>query len=207
MPLFRHIEKPKFRMALWEIQEEEVFFEERTGLIASGKWKHRRLEFLATRYLLRLLDEKFPFEDVLVAEHGKPFLPSAYNAHFSITHSFPYVGAVISAVPIGIDVQTYQEKISYLQQKFLTTEEQSYFQNDIRQITLAWAAKEAVFKWSGLSGIDFRKHMPIHQVQMAFPDAKMKIEFQRLSPAVPISLTGRLEDHFGWMMTLPEEQQ
>lgn len=194
-------------MALWEIREEEAFFEERTGLKASGRWEHRRLEFLATRYLLRLLDDSFPFEAIQIAEHGKPFLPSAYNAHFSITHSFPYVGAAISRFPIGIDVQTYQEKISYLQQKFLSPDEQAYFQNDIRQITLAWTAKEAVFKWAGFSGIDFRQHMPIRQVQMKWPDAEMKVAFKKLAPAVPVNLAGRLEEGFGWMMTLPEKEQ
>lgn len=203
MPLYKIKEESQYRLAIWEISEPESFFIERTGLIAQSKWEHRRLEFQASRYLLKLLDPAFPFGNIKISEQGKPFLPGE-NAHFSITHSFPFVGVALATMPIGIDVQIYQEKISRLQQKFLSEEEQKYFNNDIRQITLAWAAKEAVFKWSGLSGIDFKRHMPIHDFQvLPTTQASMKISFEKTTPSQSLLLSGSIEEQFGWMVTVP----
>ena len=33
-----------------------------------------------------------------------------------------------------------------------------------RQNTLVWCCKEAVFKWYGLGGVDFREHMKVRSV-------------------------------------------
>jgi phosphopantetheinyl transferase len=202
MPLFKIKEESLYKLAIWEIKEPESFFMEKTGLTYQSKWEHRRLEFQASRYLLKLLDPNFPFDKVNISKNGKPFLPGQ-NAHFSITHSFPYVGVAIASIPIGIDVQTYQEKITRLQQKFLSDQEKKYFNNDIRQITLAWAAKEAVFKWSDLSGIDFKQHMPIRNFQLNSALATMEISFEKAVPASSLHLSGSVEENFGWMVTLP----
>lgn len=207
MPLFKIQETEQLQLAIWDIQEEETFFSRQTGLVASSKWEHRRLEFQASRYLLRLLQPSFPLETIQLSEYGKPFFPSNH-LHFSITHSFPYVGVAIAKHSVGIDVQTYQEKIASLQQKFLSESEQRYFENDIRKITLAWAAKEAVFKWSEIPGIDFIKHMPIrHFHYKTANEASIEITFEKTKPARPIALFGGMEANFGWMVTIPENKQ
>ena len=35
------------------------------------------------------------------------------------------------------------------------------FQNDPQLLTIAWSAKEAVYKWNGKRGVDFIEHLPI----------------------------------------------
>jgi phosphopantetheinyl transferase len=39
------------------------------------------------------------------------------------------------------------------------------FDHDVvRMYTLAWSIKEAMFKWYGLGGVDFRQHLHIHEI-------------------------------------------
>src|SRR5690606_21256107 len=97
------------------------------------------------------------------------------------------------------------EKISRLQHKFLSEKEQAFFQNDIRQITLAWAGKEAAFKWSEHAHFDFIQHLPIQSYQLTNLDATMTLDVQQQQPYNTLNLNGQLEEEFGWMFTLPEE--
>jgi len=202
MPLFKHKETGQYQLAIWYVQEPASFFEKETGLRAPHKIERHRLEFLASRYLLKLLTPSFPFDRVEQSPSGKPFLPSE-GIHFSISHSFPFVGIVLSPAPVGIDVQVFRQKIARLQSKFLSATEQAYFNDDVKQLTLAWAAKEAVFKWAGLPAIDFKAHMPIRDYRLSYPDAFMEIGFQKKMPEQPVQLLGEIEDDFGWMVTLP----
>lgn len=147
-------------MVIWEIKESESFFRQEIGGDCLIKFARRRLEFFTGRFLLKMLSPTLPIEDILINKHGKPFVKDP-NLHFSISHSFPYVGVILSKYPIGIDVQTYREKIVRIRHKFLSPYEQALFGEDIRQITLAWAAKEAAFKWSEFDGFDLINHLPI----------------------------------------------
>ncbi len=55
----------------------------------------------------------------------------------------------------GIDIQTWHEGIERIQSKFLSPVEQKMFDNDPKLLTLAWSAKEAVYKWSTERSVDF----------------------------------------------------
>ena len=52
-----------------------------------------------------------------------------------------------------------------IQHKFLSDIEQQIFQNDPRLITVAWCAKEAVYKWQGRRGVEFIDHLQIGKVE------------------------------------------
>jgi len=203
MPLFKEKNGPGFQLAIWKITEPEDFFKQKTRLESVARLDHRRLEFQASRYLLQQLHPGIILEAIQINADGKPYLPES-TFHFSISHSFPYVGVIISTQLVGIDVQTYQEKISRLQHKFLSEKEQVFFQNDIRQITLAWAAKEAAFKWSEHAHFDFIRHLPIQSYRLKNPDAAMTLDVQKQQPYNTLNLKGQLENDFGWMFTLPE---
>lgn len=205
MPLLKIKNKSDFcQSAFWKIEEPESFFRLDLPVPNEIKAVKKRLEFLASRYLLQLLNPQFPFSKIQFSTSGKPVL-NQDKFFFSISHSFPYVGVVISEMPVGIDVQTYENKIIKLQSKFLSGEEQIYFKNDIRLITLAWAAKEAAFKRQGLPGIDFKQHMPITRFEEKLPGAAIEIVFQKTKIPVTIHLEGATEQGFGWMMALPEK--
>ncbi len=122
----------------------------------------RRIELLSSRALLNSL-----IGDARVLRHGsdgRPFLiPKAGtkersgDTHISISHSANHYALALSSVPIGIDVEQWGEKALLVRSKFLTAEEQSLlFSQDFahrlaplsqaQRATLAWSAKEAVFK-------------------------------------------------------------
>jgi phosphopantetheinyl transferase len=47
---------------------------------------------------------------------------------------------------------------------YLNEHEQALCKGDTRLMTLAWCAKEAVYKWNGRRGIDFIHQMPIREI-------------------------------------------
>lgn len=146
--------------AIWKIEEPEVFFKAQTGLEPVIKNQQRRMEHLAGRFLLQQLKADFPILDIDKDEHDKPRI--ANNEYFfSISHSWPYIAVVIDARnEAGIDIQTWHPSIARIQHKYLSATEQEMFPDD-QLLTLAWCAKEAVYKWNGRRGIDFIDHMPI----------------------------------------------
>jgi len=202
MPVYKKWEQNGVRVAIWKIEEPEVFFREHTGLLSDKKSEVRRLEHLAGRFLLKHVQPDFPLEQIETSALGKPFLPGNPR-HFSISHSFPYIGVAIDAEKeTGIDVQVLQEKIVKLQYKFLSETEQGFCGNRPDRITLAWAAKEAAFKRYGLGAVDFIRHMPIRDMVVSGQDARMTMEFLREEPGRHIHLSGGIEPEFAWSVTL-----
>ena len=162
MPLFREWSSDKYSLAaIWKIEEPESFFAERTGITSDIKNEKRRIERLAGRFLLKYLKNDFPLLNIQSDEHDKPRVDNNHY-FFSISHSWPYVAAVVSPyVEAGIDIQCWHPRMELLQNKFLSAKEQQFFRNDAKRITLAWSAKEAAYKWQGRRGVEFTDHLII----------------------------------------------
>jgi phosphopantetheinyl transferase (holo-ACP synthase) len=162
MPLFKEWNIGDHALAaIWKVEEPESFFKDVTGLEVDIKSEKRRIEHLAGRFLLKHLEEDFPLWNIGKDEHDKPRVDDN-KFFFSISHSWPYVAAVIDPYEeAGIDIQTWHPNIQRIQHKFLSPEEQEMFQNDPQLLTLAWCAKEAAYKWNGRRGVDFIEHLPI----------------------------------------------
>ncbi|PSK95066.1 4'-phosphopantetheinyl transferase family protein [Taibaiella chishuiensis] len=189
------------RAVIWKIEEPEDFFIGHTGLVSDRKSAIRRLEYLATRYLLGLSWPGFPIDQIAVSPLGKPFLPGT-PLHFSISHSYPYVAVAIDTQQeVGIDIQVIQPKILRLQNKFLSPAEQAMCGDEPALITLAWAAKEAVFKRYGKGAVDFIRHMPITHMDIHAGQAELSMQFSRELPSMPVRLYGSLETDFAWSVT------
>ncbi|MEO6830881.1 MAG: 4'-phosphopantetheinyl transferase superfamily protein [Chitinophagaceae bacterium] len=170
MPIFEEwMPHPHSLAAIWHIEEEEAFFLDKNSVRAAtahSNIKHpkRRLEHIAGRYLLQHLKEDFPLHQVANDIHDKPRLPdNAY--YFSLSHSFPYVAAIISTQEeCGIDIQVWKEGMHKIAHMFLSPEEQALSDHENTQYTLAWSAKEAAYKWNGRRGIDFIADLPIKKI-------------------------------------------
>jgi phosphopantetheinyl transferase (holo-ACP synthase) len=143
MPLLKEWTIPPHGLAaIWKIEEPESFFAEKTGITTDIKSEHRRMEHVASRFLLQHLDNN---------EH-----------YFSLSHSFPYVAAIVdSRQEAGIDIQTWHPGIDKIKNKFLSADEQDLLGPDSRALTVAWSVKEALYKWIGRKGIDFKRDLPI----------------------------------------------
>jgi hypothetical protein len=93
---------------------------------------------------------------------------------FSIAHCNGMVAAIIATDKrVGVDIEMPSSKTIAIRDKFLTTSEQAMLAqlqlDQAAQLTLAWSIKEAMYKWHGLGGGDFKKQMNIQRVEETQP--------------------------------------
>ena len=177
MPLFfQHTIDSTTKLGIWHIQEDENFFIEKVPLQHNITHPHKRLQHLAARYLLQYLFPGFPYAEILIADTRKPYLPNE-QYHFSISHCGDYAAAIVSSAHrVGIDIEIASEKIDRIAHKFVHENEwmnlslayspqstvKAYLSTvDRRLLTVLWSAKESLFKWYSLGGIDFKEHMQL----------------------------------------------
>jgi 4'-phosphopantetheinyl transferase len=153
-------------VGIWKIEEDELYFTTQLGIHFNHiHHPKRRLETLAGRFLLTQLQDNFPIHHIVYSISGKPVLETNNNLHFSISHSFPYVAAMIHpSRSVGIDIQSWKPSIMHIKSKFLSETELKFIDDNIYNIHKVWCVKEAVYKYQGLRGVDFKLHMPITKV-------------------------------------------
>ena len=85
-------------------------------------------------------------------EHGKPYLPTYPNLHFSISHCSQAVGCILSEMPCGLDIERVRRASPSLISKTMNQGEVKQISSsshpDVEFIRL-WTRKEAVFKLLG----------------------------------------------------------
>ena len=157
--------------AIWEITEDEPFFldhlslhEQEAAELARIKGR-RRLEWLASRYLVHLMVADAPEWDrtpLLKDEFGKPHLDGS-DLHVSFSHSHRFVAVILGKMTVGIDIQKFVPKITAIAHKFMRMEEAATLTNDTRleHLHFYWGAKEALYKCYGRKQLDFRKHIHV----------------------------------------------
>lgn len=176
MPLiYTHSLGANTRLAVWQIEEDEGFFLRHVPPAPAIKHPHKRLQHLAGRYLLCELFPDFPLPLIRIDETRKPYLESESH-RFSISHCGAYAAAIVSTSHrVGIDVETPQRKVIRLNAKFLNEHETQLMHNaqgeEQMLSTLLWSAKESLYKWYSLGGIDFKKHLCINAVNKWKADA------------------------------------
>jgi phosphopantetheinyl transferase len=123
------------------------------------------LQHLAGRFLLQFLFPDFPYSLIQVADTRKPFLPDE-QYHFSISHCGDFAAAIVSSRDrVGIDIEIPVGKIHSIRNKFLHKNETDQLPaDDIRYLTLYWSVKEAVFKWYGNGGVNFREQIQLQRL-------------------------------------------
>ncbi|MEI8278640.1 MAG: 4'-phosphopantetheinyl transferase superfamily protein [Bacteroidota bacterium] len=197
MPLFKEWSIDSQSLAaIWKVEEPEAFFVERTGITPAIKNDKRRMEHLAGRFLLKHLEQEFPILNIRPDMHDKPRLADD-EYFFSISHSWPYVAVVVSPYhESGIDIQTWHPRITDIQHKYLSKEEQAIFQDDNQLLTAAWSAKEAAYKWYGRRAVDFIFNLPIVFYDKKLEDFNINIYINLTTPAKMITIDGFLNDDF-----------
>jgi 4'-phosphopantetheinyl transferase EntD len=156
------------KLAIWRIEEPEVFFLQKVPLKRDVTHPYKRLQHLAGRYLLPFLFPDFPLEEIRIADTRKPFLPDELY-HFSISHCGNFAAAIASSKErVGIDIELVTTRIEKIAHKFLSPAENEFLQQwvlfdrmQLELTTAIWSAKEAMFKWYGAGQVDFRTHMQL----------------------------------------------
>ncbi len=183
--VYQHTINSNTKLGLWHIEENENFFLERVPMKRDVTHPHKRLQHLAGRYLLPTLFEDFPLEEILIADTRKPFL-SNEKYHFSISHCGNYAAAIVSSNQrVGIDIEIPTDKIFRISHKFLNAEEKMFLDDQMstqqlmQLATLLWSTKEAMFKWHGDGGVDFREHLQIKNIEGTNEEGKLICQFQK----------------------------
>lgn len=112
---------------------------------------------LAIHDALKTLEVPYPgfFKD----EHGKSQAMNG-QGYVSLTHTPGYAGAIFHREqPVGIDMDLVREKILNIGFRFLDPSELDFLENDPIHFTMAWSAKESIFKCQGKRGVSFRENI------------------------------------------------
>ncbi len=169
MPLVSHrFLQPEGELGLWMIAEKEAYFTKHLELSNLERIQlnaikgHRRMEWLAARWLLHLMSGREMRGACLKDEYGKPYLAnSAFD--ISISHCRELAAVIAAPKLVGVDIQKIVPKILRIQEKFMHPKELAAIEEDtkIEQLHVYWGAKEALYKAYGRRQIDFKKHLSI----------------------------------------------
>ena len=203
-------------LAIWKIEESaevlvaKLQLDEQEQAYFESLGQHmRQLHWLATRVLLRTLLQTEHYIDCKADAHGKPYLVN-FPHRISLSHSYDYAAVMISETrAVGIDIELIKPKIEALAPKFLTDTERSFIDPDhaVAHLYSCWAAKEAVYKLQGKSGISFKEH--IHLQPFAYAEngtfrallqskedtATLDVAFERFGSYVLAYVCGEEEAH------------
>ena len=191
MPIiFQHPAQRSPQLAVWKITESVDFFEKTVPEASHIPHPQVRLRHVAARYLLNELMPGFPYDQLEIADSGKPFIPGA-GVHFSLTHCGDFAAAILSQQgSVGIDLEATGDRIFRIRHKFLSDQEQAILiaaadLNDLQEgseaarwLTRAWSAKESIYKWYGESGVDFIRDISMTAIDVA----ALRMSF-RVAPA------------------------
>jgi phosphopantetheinyl transferase len=158
------------KLGVWHITEQEDFFLRQVPVQREISHPHKRLQHLAGRLLLKELYPDFPYELIRIADTRKPFLANEVY-HFSISHCGDYAAVIVSKKDrVGVDIERFNPKVDNVKYKFLSAAEQEIIFNaqysmlNIQLVTAAWSIKEAIYKWYGDGGLDFKEHIHIEKI-------------------------------------------
>ncbi len=185
MPLHTTIfHDSKTEILVWKITEslDQLLLEatlnekSKSRLNAMKSVSHQR-GFVSVR---KLLHEKYYSDFALYYdEFGKPHLSD--GKHISISHSHDFSTIITSDKNCGIDLEMQREKITTIAHKFAenelgflnTSDKNSY----IRQLTVIWGAKEAIFKIRNEPGISFNDHIQVDAFDLTTKKTKAVLNF------------------------------
>jgi len=157
-------------LAVWKIEETEEQLlsglqlkQHELDVIASLSNGKRALHWLSTRLLLRTMLNTADYIDCRMDDHGKPYLVNS-EAYISLSHSYDYAAVIISKQKqVGVDIELIKMKIKSIKHKFLSDVElaQKQIGDNTNGLYVAWCAKEAIYKWHGKKGLEFKQHIHI----------------------------------------------
>jgi phosphopantetheinyl transferase len=202
---YQHNINEDTKLGVWLIEEPESFFLNKVPLKGRVTHFHKRLQHLAGRYLLPVLFEDFPLEEIQIADTRKPFLEKE-RYHFSISHCGDFAAALVSRTHrVGVDAEIIRPRILTLHPKFLSDSEYELMsgmeaggENDpgsllAIRLTFLWSAKESIFKWYGRGGVDFKKNIRLLEARWSQDEMgpEMHFDFTKESQ-VRLLVKGRL---------------
>lgn len=152
-------------IGIWKVEESR---DELLSLLSHHAWvqniysiksESRVLEILSARILIKELtgEEK----EVYYNKSGKPFLVDK-SYHISVSHTRGYVAVAVNKEKhIGLDIEHISEKIKRVQSRVIASCEYIDRENELIHLLLHWSAKEAMFKFLDVEGVDFLHNLSV----------------------------------------------
>ncbi len=157
-------------LAIWKIEESEAEMlaglqlkQHELEVIESLGNAKRALHWLSTRVLLRTMLNTADYIDCKMDDHGKPYLVNS-DTHISLSHSYDYAAVIIGKEKkVGVDIELIKMKIKSIKHKFLSDVElaQKQIGDNTNGLYVCWCAKEAIYKWHGKKGLEFKRDIHI----------------------------------------------
>lgn len=119
--------------------------------------RHRKIiSILLLKYLVNKFIEKKDFK-ILVLSFGKPYLPKYPEFQFNLSHAGSWVVAVVSNLPVGIDVEEIRyvkdfidiAKTFFSKDEMLAIEQQKVTEKQLNLFYEFWTQKESLIKAVG----------------------------------------------------------
>jgi len=189
MPLYKIINfSATTQILVWKITEsyEQLFLEVQLNFKSLQRLKamksqlHQRA-FLSVRKLLQ--HANFSDFDLCYDALGKPFL--TIDKYISISHSHEFSAIIISNQKAGIDIELQREKIIGIADKFVNNDEKLFLrtinrEDYIKELTVKWGAKEAIFKIRNELGISFKNHIKVHSFAIQDQETTAILEMENV---------------------------
>ncbi|MFQ3577057.1 MAG: 4'-phosphopantetheinyl transferase superfamily protein [Cytophagales bacterium] len=121
----------------------------------------RQLEWLAARKAMQELvtNSRYQYHGIQKEANGKSHLFN-HQLHISISHTKDYAAVMLGSLKeVGIDIELLKTKITRISHKFVSKYEFHLHTDDTLKLTIAWCAKEAIYKYLGREGISFQQHI------------------------------------------------
>jgi phosphopantetheinyl transferase len=156
---------PNTKLGIWKIDEPKEALKEQVELDHTEEDQYvffksdvRKKQWLSYRILLKkMLSPDHPFLEY--DSFGKPRLRNS-RLYISISHSGDYSAVITSKTgPVGIDIERLKDRIYRIKDKFLTEEEDLKIgeADRLEKLTIAWGAKEALYKIYGRPEVNFQR--------------------------------------------------
>ena len=174
-------------ISIWEINEslDEIKSHFKNQELHNFKSRKRQLEFLCTRLLLKEINPE------LKIEYNKFGAPELNNHNYvSISHTNKLSCAIISNDKTGIDIELISGKAFKIRNRFLSKKDNVELNN--KEVTLAWSAKECMFKWFQKGDINFKKDIEIRSIKYA-PKQEIDVKFRDSSYVLKFM---EIQNHF-----------
>ena len=172
-------------IGVWEITGSENDLKKEFSKKTLPKFKStkRQVEFICTRLLLKKINSKLK---ISYNQFGAPTINN--NQNISISHSNKYVAIIISKNKVGIDIEKISNKPLKVIQKFISKNDN--VKADQKEASLAWCAKETLFKYYMKGEIDFKKNINIKEID--FEQKKIHALFLKSSVILDFQI---INDH------------
>ena len=168
MPLIFQQPFSEYEIAVWKISEDENYFEEKLLLseeeknfLQNIKASNKRLQWLASRHLIRVLLKTDLFIDSNYKQPGKPQLLS-HKKEISISHTDDVCAVIMSETKrVGVDIEPEYRDVSSIAHKFISEEEKQNRQLTNEENLFIWCAKEALFKLYARGEVSFQNDLHV----------------------------------------------